>query len=515
MDWHTNNVSILILFVKASVGERIERKRSRLEIIPILMVRTAVLLLWSSVAVIAPRVTRAEPIPLPPQPERGIAPGAYPAAPPRDPIAVPEDILARREELSLADVLAVALANDPSTRIAWRDARARVAEIGIERADYWPQLEATVGLSRSHTLIQGGQLDSTQTVTGLGATLDWLLLDFGERSGAVETARREALAAVWSHGATVQGTLLRTIEAYVDYVGAKANLVAAETSRDEAKTNLEAAQGRRDAGVATIADVLQAKTAFSQATLFTLTIAGSIGARRGALATAMGIPANVPFDVQDLPAAVPSVALKASVDELIERAKTTRPDLAASREDWLAAKADIKTARGAWLPKLEMTGAMTRNSYDTTVGTNSFSASGTPWSLGVVLRIPVFDGLRAHYDIARAQESERATAEIARAVEQGVVNDVWRSYYDLETAAQRIDTARDLLASATESEQVALGRYTEGVGTLLDLLNAQSALAAARAQDIAARADWFVSAARLLHATGGLTGVDAINEVRR
>jgi outer membrane protein TolC len=167
----------------------------------------------------------------------------------------------------------------------------------------------------------------------------------------------------------------------------------AETSRSEAQTNFDAAQGRREAGVATIADVLQSKTALSQATLITLTIAGSIGSLRGALATAMGIPANVPFDVEDLPAEVPSIELSSSVDQLIERAKTTRPDLASSREDWLAAKADIKTARGAWLPKLAMTGAVNRNSYTS----GDFSGSGTPWSLGVVLRIPVFDGLRAHY----------------------------------------------------------------------------------------------------------------------
>jgi len=466
------------------------------------------------VALLAITVTenaRAERVPLPEQPDRGIVPGAYPAAPPREPVAVPEDILARRESLTLADVLEVALANDPTTRIAWRDARARVAAIGIERADYWPQIDATFGATRSHTLIQGGRLESSQTTYGPGATLDWLLLDFGGRSGALETARREALSAVWSHGAAVQGTLLRTIEAYVDYVGAKANLAAAETSRDEAKTNLDAAQGRRDAGVATIADVLQARTALSQATLFAQTIAGSIGSLRGALATVMGLPANVPFDVQDLPAQVPSIALTASVDELIERAKTSRPDLAASREDWLAAKADIKTARGAWLPRLEMVGALNRNYYSS----GDFSANGTPWSLGLVLRIPVFDGLRAHYDVARAKETERAFAESARAVEQDVVNSVWTSYFDLKTAAQRIETAKDLLASATESEEVALGRYTEGVGTLLDLLTAQSALAAARAQDIAARADWFVSAARLLHATGGLTGIEAINEDRR
>src|SRR5262245_7489269 len=210
------------------------------------MTRAVSLMLCLSI-VVAPGIARAERVPLPEKPERGIVPGSYPEAPPRDPVTIPEEILARREHLSLADVLEVALANDPTTRIAWRDARARVASIGIERADYWPQIEASVGATRSHTVIQGGRLEGSQSTYGPGATLDWLLLDFGGRSGAVETARREALAAVWSHGAAVQGTLLRTIEAYVDYVGAKANLTAAETSTGEARTNFEAAQGRRDA----------------------------------------------------------------------------------------------------------------------------------------------------------------------------------------------------------------------------------------------------------------------------
>ena len=91
-----------------------------------------------------------------------------------------------------------------------------------------------------------------------------------------------------------------------------------------------------------------------------------------------------------------------------------------------------------------------------------------------------------------------------------MINDVWTNWYDVKTAAQRMETSKDLLESATESEQVALGRYKEGVGSLLDLLTAQSALASARAQEIAARADWLVAAARLSHSTGGLTGPEAL-----
>jgi outer membrane protein TolC len=87
---------------------------------------------------------------------------------------------------------------------------------------------------------------------------------------------------------------------------------------------------------------------------------------------------------------------------------------------------------------------------------------------------------------------------------------VWTRWYDVKTAAQRMETSKDLLESATESGKVALGRYKEGVGSLLDLLNAQSALALARAQEIGARADWLVAAARLIYSTGGLTGAEAL-----
>jgi outer membrane protein TolC len=67
-----------------------------------------------------------------------------------------------------------------------------------------------------------------------------------------------------------------------------------------------------------------------------------------------------------------------------------------------------------------------------------------------------------------------------------------------------VKSARDLLASAEQSERVALARYREGVGSILDSLAAQAALAEARSEVISAHADWFVAAARLARATGTL-----------
>jgi len=438
-------------------------------------------------------------VPLPETPGRGIVPGAYPGRPPNEALSIPEDILARRDHLTVVDVLDVALLNDPATQAAWHNARSQADALGAAKADWWPDLDVTVAASRTNT-------PNVQTTYGPGAVLTYLLADFGERSGNISSARNSALGAVWAHGATVQGVVLRTIEAYIAYVDAKAQLVAARITETEAETNLDAAEKRRDAGLATIADVLQGKTQRSQAKLTAQTIEGSIGSLRGALATAMGLPANVSFEVGELPAEVPTIDFGGTVDELIAKALGLRPDLAAAREAWLAAQADVTAKRGEWLPKLNFAGTVNHNAYDP----QPYAAKSDTWSIGLLLRIPVFNGLRNKYEIAGAREDEARAAAQARAVEQVVINQVWTSWYDLKTAAQRIETSKDLLDSATASEQVALGRYQEGVGSLIDLLNAQSALAAARAQEISARADWLLAAARLTYSTGGLTGPEAL-----
>ena len=98
----------------------------------------------------------------------------------------------------------------------------------------------------------------------------------------------------------------------------------------------------------------------------------------------------------------------------------------------------------------------------------------------------------------------RAEAAGARAesLRQQVVFQVFSGYHALQTATRRVRTTDDLLASATQSNEVALGRYKAGVGSVLDLLAAQTALADARAQRVGARLSWYVSLAQLAHDAG-------------
>ena len=87
---------------------------------------------------------------------------------------------------------------------------------------------------------------------------------------------------------------------------------------------------------------------------------------------------------------------------------------------------------------------------------------------------------------------------------QQVALDVWKAYQGLITAGQSLQTTADLLVSAEAAEKVALGRYKAGLGSILDVLNAQSALAAARQQRVQATFEWNVSRATLAQSMGNL-----------
>src|SRR5437868_15344727 len=92
-------------------------------------------------------------------------------------------------------------------------------------------------------------------------------------------------------------------------------------------------------------------------------------------------------------------------------------------------------------------------------------------------------------------------------MQPALLSRVMDSQSALGTATQRVRTSGDLQASATQSEQVALGRYRAGAGSLLDLLTAQAVLADARAQVIDARLAWYSALAQLGH-DAGILGLD-------
>lgn len=411
---------------------------------------------------------------------------------------LPPDLGERIRRLTLADIVELGLRNNPTTRLAWANAQSAASAYGSARGERLPTIDADVSASRIKTVASAGRVSVEQSVLAPSVTLNYLLFDFGGRGGRIEGARQELLAAGFSHNAAVQDVVLQIQVAYFQYLATRALVDARRTTMKEAQTNLIAAEERRRVGVATVADVLQARTAASQAQLDLQTTEGDLQTTRGALALALGLPANLPYDVDSSAATVPVATIADSVDALIERAVAGRPDLEAARSQAEAARARIGEARSALLPSLNLSATGGRT-YANTIpnGANSYN-------LALGLSIPLFSGFSRQYDRRGAEFEATAAAAQAESLRQQVVFQVFSAYHALQTATRRVRTAADLLASAEQSNEVALGRYRAGVGSVLDLLAAQSALASARAQQVEARLTWSVSLAQLAHDAGVL-----------
>jgi outer membrane protein TolC len=399
-------------------------------------------------------------------------------------------------QLTLPEVIDVALRNNPATKVSWTQARAAVDVYGSTQGRLYPTLIAGVTANQQLTAPTPGRASVERAQYGPSAQLSYTVLDFGGRAGSIDVARQTAVAADLTHNATVENTILQVESAAFTYLGTRAQRDAAKAALDEATAALDAANERHRVGLATIADVLQARTARSQAELALETLEGSVLVTRGALAVAMGLAANTPIDIPDVGAQDSVHFVAESVDTLIELAVRNRPELATSRAQAAAAQAQIRVVKAASLPALALTATGATN------GSSAPGFSGPVYQIGVGVQVPVFTGFSTQFDVRSAQEQYQSALARTEATKQQVIQQVFTAYYTLKTSTERVRTTRDLLASATQSEVVARERYKEGVGSIVDLLIAQSALADARAESATARWTWRSALAQLAHDVG-------------
>ena len=353
--------------------------------------------------------------------------------------------------------------------------------------------------ARQKAAFAGGKFIVDQETLTPTATLTYLLLDFGGRKATAEAARRTLEAANWTQSAAIQNVILQVEKAYYQYLAAKALLKAQTASLRGAQANYDAANARREAGIATIADVLQAKTALSSTELNLVTAQGLFQTLHGTLANALGLSANADFEVADeMAETVPLNELSDQVDSCIKEAETKRPDLAAARAVAVRAQAQIRKAKSDLLP------FFTLNSNYGRVYYSNQPLSNEQFGLAVLLNVPLTAGGSREAAILQAKADAETAAAQADKLASDISLQVWTSYFGVQTSRQKINAARDLQASAEKSLEVALGRYKEGVGSILDLLTAQSMLENARGQAIQAQTEWYLSIVQLNRDIGTL-----------
>jgi outer membrane protein TolC len=408
---------------------------------------------------------------------------AQPSAPP-----VPE--VAGRV-LSLNDVVQIALQTQPQIQARLFDYAAARFRVDQAISPLLPQLSASWIASRDRTAsaFSGTRQDAFVTNTTAQVSLSQLLFDFGKTLAATDVAKR--LAEVAKEDIEVQRDLivLAVKEAYFNLLFGKRLIRVNQQALDRADLNLRSARGFYEVGTRPKSDVTRAEVDVANARLELIRARNAERLARVALNTGMGIPVDTPTEIEDILTYQPFTVDHA---QLLAEARH-------GRAEYRQAKLQVEKEEASVRQEF-------RNFFPDITG-NAFVGGTTTelreiWELGVALNWNIFDGGNkiARYREARARlESVQASV---RATELQIWQEVEQASLNLRETEERIQAAGKAVESAQENFRLAQGRFDAGVGTIIELTDAQLALTQAQSTEAQALSDYRIAIARLERALG-------------
>jgi outer membrane protein len=433
--------------------------------------------------------------------------------------------ISSRKIYSLAELIDIAQRNNPDTRVAWERARQAAGAVGLSESAYYPFLVASAAAGYDRAFIPFPTLTANPThpslsnvrITGGGSLVTeaqvyrgelsakWLLLDFGERSAVVASAREQLMIANVGFNATHQKIVFQVTDRFYQLGTARQKVLVSESALEAAQTVEQAVQARIDNGLATKPELLQAQQQTAQTAFDVEATTGAESDARVALVESIGLLPTVPLHVADLGQRSTSEQTNGSVDELIERALSQRPDLVAKLASVRAKQDGIRKVRAEYYPKVAIDAHATETELDVSIDHSDYFGDHRP-TLGVFLTasVPIFDGFARdrQMDMAKA-ELRGAESELAGA-RDSAVRDVWKAYTDFKTALRKQDSAAKLVTASQNAFDAVLESYKNGLSTYPEIVSAQRNLASARSVSHDTQAAIFTAATALALSTGDL-----------
>jgi len=406
---------------------------------------------------------------------------------------------------SLAELIDLAEAHNPETRVAWERARAQAAALGVARSELYPTVAAAALSETSRSNVLFGNEFFPQTIQDfqVGLDLNYTVFDFGARSGRISAAKAELLAANFAFNDTHRSIIYQVEQAYYRLLSSVGQEDAARASLANAQVVQQAAEDRLAHGLATLPDALEARSATAQADYDLQAVLGTEEIARGDLATAVGTSAPAVLHAQPLDQVPTPESIGGTVDLAINRALEQRPDLMQQVAAIRSANAKVQEARAAYSPTLSVNATPVAQAVYGLQQPNPWTHTGDLVG-GVTLNLQwtVFDGGARRNRLAQARANVHAAEAQAIVARNQIADEVWTAYSNLNTAFRQRQAALALLQAADQSYSAALESYNYGVRSLLDVTAAQRTLAQARSADVLARTQVLTALADLAFRTG-------------
>jgi outer membrane protein len=371
--------------------------------------------------------------------------------------------------LTLAGAEVTALANQPQMLAAQLRARALEQRTREARSGYFPTIgfyATGVRVADTGTSTAAGNL-TTSSVSdrfAYGGNLTQLVTDFGRTSALVGSARSSAQAQNDLATLTRAQVRLNVREAYFEVLGAEAVLRAARAAQDNrhliARQLTALAQGQLRSTV----DVGFAEVLASEADLAVVQAESVVAQQRARLATAMGESRSIASPLEEV--AAPQ-ALPPDPEFLLPGAQTLRADLSAAEAQQQAAQQFATSEKRLSYPTLNVLAAAGQLPY------HDHTMQGDYAAAGFNLSIPIFNGglfaaRRSEAELeanARTQDVQQLHLEVSEQVRNG--------WYRADEAYRSLDVTVRLVAQSREALRLAQARYDAGLGSIVELNEAQ------------------------------------------
>jgi outer membrane protein TolC len=384
---------------------------------------------------------------------------------------------------TMDDVTRLALENNPDVLTALANVAAARAVVGEAASVYLPHLSAQ-GQTLRTTLPQPSagltpNLGQNDPYTWGSASFRQTLFDFGQGLEAIRAGQAGRRAEQRQLEAVKNQIRLGVEEAFDDVELSEKLVGVAQRGVDRFQETQRDAALLVKTGVRPPFDLSQANVELVTAQLELIKARNSRDLAKVALLTLIGVRDRIDFELSESTVAAASIA-GLDLDRLIADGVQYRPEI--GREEAALAQADstLNGARVSLLPTVQAQGWY--GGFEADYPESLRKA----WGLGLGASWNFFDGwftpsrireLAARRDAARAQYEKERLA---------VVQDVSNAYLNLGRARQNLDVSEQALGFAKENLDLGQKRYKAGVGTILELLIAETSEFNAEAEELQA-----------------------------
>jgi outer membrane protein len=401
--------------------------------------------------------------------------------------------------LTLAQAEQLAVQNNPALSAA-KFTAAAAAQVPTEyHAAYAPSFSGSitgVGADNGSRLAAGGLNNPVvYNRLGTGMTVSQMVTDFGRTSNLVEMAKLNAQAQNEATNTTRAQILLATGRSYFAVLRAHALLQVAQQTVKARQVVADQVTALAESKLKSTLDVSFANVNLSDARLMESQAQNDLKAAEAQLATAMGLPNEAGFDLSEeaMPPQLPD-----RIDDLLRTAIANRPELRDLRLEESAAERFVKAEHALYYPSVGVVGSagFAPAAFDTVPGRYG--------AIGVNLNIPIFNGGLFKARQTEADLKAKATVQRITDVENQVARDVRVAYLNANTAYDRMGLTRQLLDNAQQSLDLAQTRYDAGLGSIVELSQAQLNLTTAQIANTSATYDYQAQRVILDYQTGTL-----------